>query len=641
MSEQKRKRAEKGGLFAVIAAILAFPSRVLALLGKTHLGRFFLGYGKTRELLSESRLASNMRTAVLEKRIKPFRLGFTNLIAKSRVTGWYRAAADMFRYTKTYIYGIVFCVIGIYAVLGYFIGTGAGEQSGLITGIALMLLSAPLLFSRKPLSMTVQENAILSRILYDVFEMRRATRARHGHTTINAFVGLAIGFVLGIPCLLFHPLFVIASIFALILFFLLLSSPEFCLFAAIFVAPFLIFVERPAFLLGVIVAIGTVSYFCKVLLGKRTFSFGPMDLAVAALALLYIGACPFTFGGRASVLRALSTVVLLFGYFLSVNLLSSRRILRHAITTLMTSGAIVAAVGLVQQIGGRAIADWLDHDAYDYIAGRITSVFENPNVLAVYLILILPFTAAGFLQRGRTRGQAFSFLCFLLCITAVVYTWSRGAWLGVILSLALFLFLCRPATVYLVLPVLLAFPILMTTPIGQRLSSITSLTDTSISYRLGIWQGALGMAGDHLLGGVGVGEAAFRAYYPLYALSGIEGATHAHNLLLQFLCEFGILGPILFVFLLVLFFQCALSHQASESDGELRLLSIAASCGIFAVLINGLFDYVFYNLRVFFLFFVVVGIAVALARVGKTERIRSTPIYDKGNTESVLDISLS
>ena len=148
------------------------------------------------------------------------------------------------------------------------------------------------------------------------------------------------------------------------------------------------------------------------------------------------------------------------------------------------------------------------------------------------------------------------------------------------------------------------------------------------------------MAKEHLLGGVGVGESAFRAYYPLYSLSGIEGATHAHNLLLQLLCEFGVLGPMLFLLFAVFLYQCLFSHQAEETDEEIRLSSIAAGCGIFAVLINGLFDYVFYNSRVFFLFFVVVGIAVALSRVGRVERTRSAPIYDKGSTESVLDIPL-
>ena len=121
-----------------------------------------------------------MRTSVFERRFKPFRFGFTETISKSKVTELYRAAADMFRYTKTYIYGIVICVIGIYAVLGYFIGTVAGIKSGLATGIVCILLSLPLLFSRRPLCVAVQENAFLSHLLYDIFEMRRATRARKG-----------------------------------------------------------------------------------------------------------------------------------------------------------------------------------------------------------------------------------------------------------------------------------------------------------------------------------------------------------------------------------------------------------------------------------------------------------------------------
>ena len=84
-----------------------------------------------------------------------------------------------------------------------------------------------------------------------------------------------------------------------------------------------------------------------------------------------------------------------------------------------------------------------------------------------------------------------------------------------------------------------------------------------------------------------------------------------------------------------------LSHQREESDEEFRLLSVAAGCGVFAVLVNGIFDYVFYNSRVLFLFFVVVGIAVALSRVGRIERERAKPIYDTVSTAAVLDISLS
>ena len=73
----------------------------------------------------------------------------------------------------------------------------------------------------------------------------------------------------------------------------------------------------------------------------------------------------------------------------------------------------------------------------------------------------------------------------------------------------------------------------------------------------------------------------------------------------------------------------------------MRLTAIAAGCGVLAVLINGFADHVFYNSRIFFLFFAVAGIAVALSRVGKTEEERSKPLYDEGNETFSLDVDFS
>ena len=646
MKEQKRAKSEKSGILGFFAAVLAFPARVLSLFAATPLGRFFTGYEGTRAHLLESRLANDVRRSSLYHRARPARSSFTNAVSKSKIPHIYHTVTDTLRYTESRMYGILFGTFGLYTVLVYFIKhfvatTVFNDTKVLITGIGVMLISLPLLLSGRPICLAVQENVFLERLLFDVFEMRRATRVRKGSATINATLAFIIGSALGIVGFFVHPLYLVGGICILLFLWLLLSSPEFSLFAAIFSAPFLIFFEHPTFLLGVIVLIGSASYFFKVVLGKRTFTFGPMDVMVFLLAMLYAASSLFSFGGLESALRALAAAVLMLGYFLAANLLTSRRTLRHAINTLLTSAGAVALIGLVQQAAGKAIADWLDHRVYDYISGRITSVFENPNVLAVFLILMLPFAAAGFLRRGRFGGRIFSFVTFLLCLCAVVYTWSRGAWLGVILSLLLFLFACKPATVYLLVPLAAGIPLILTTSVGKRLASILSLSDSSISYRLSIWRGALSMAGDHVLGGLGVGEGAFSSVFPYYAPAGVEGATHAHNLLLQMLCELGILGPILFVFFTTLFFQRVVSHQAEEGDEEFRLYSLAAGCGVFAVLINGLFDYVFYNSRIFFLFFVVVGIAVALSRVGRTERERAKPISDTAGTAAVLDISLS
>ena len=91
----------------------------------------------------------------------------------------------------------------------------------------------------------------------------------------------------------------------------------------------------------------------------------------------------------------------------------------------------------------------------------------------------------------------------------------------------------------------------------------------------------------------------------------------------------------------MIFFQCVITHQHEETNAPLRLYSMAASGGVLAVLIFGLTDHVFYNARIFFLFFAVAGIAAALSRVGRIERKRSMPIRDTEAEAYSIEIELS
>ena len=63
-------------------------------------------------------------------------------------------------------------------------------------------------------------------------------------------------------------------------------------------------------------------------------------------------------------------------------------------------------------------------------------------------------------------------------------------------------------------------------------------------------------------------------------------------------------------------------------------------CGVIALLVNGMFDYTFYNSRIFFLFFVLVGIMAAISRVGRTRRARMTPLPDRDNDAFSTDIEI-
>ena len=57
------------------------------------------------------------------------------------------------------------------------------------------------------------------------------------------------------------------------------------------------------------------------------------------------------------------------------------------------------------------------------------------------------------------------------------------------------------------------------------------------------------MLGEHPVG-IGVGERAWRAIYPHFALSGTKQVMHAHNIFLQMAVELGFVGFFVFVLLL-------------------------------------------------------------------------------------------
>ncbi len=643
-----KKTEKKSPLIAFFAAIAAFPTRFAGWLASCWLGRAFLSYDTVTEGFRESRLFRRFRDMRGVRALSPVRDRVARALSDGKPTVLLRSFLEKLRYTETRTYGVMFATLGLYTVLAYafkryLIAGDPGDFSALVTGIVIVLISLLMLLSGKPLGHDLQESRLLGFLFFHVVNMRRSPLIPGRVKPFGAATAFLVGSLLGISSFIWHPLYTVGAILGIALFSLLLFSPELCLFSAVFLAPFMIFAERPTILLCVLILIGVVGYCIKLLFGKRLLSFEPLDFAVLFLMAAYLFSVFFTYGGTPSVARALVYTTLLCGYFLAVNLLTSSALIKQAVSALVFGGSVVVVIGLFQQFAGKAVADWLDSSAYEYISGRITSLFENPNVLAVYLILLFPFVMAGILSRGSSLQRTGRFLLFCMFLAAIVYTWSRGAWLGVLCALAVFLFACNPATMYLLIPACVAAPFLLHIaggPIALRLSSITS-ADTSVSYRLNLWRGTWRMLSDHFLGGIGMGEEAFLSVYPYYALSGIETAPHTHSLYLQHFAEFGFMGMVLLLVFIFLFFCCNFTHIRSEKNDGLRLTSLAAGCGVVAVLMNGFFDQVFYNSRVFFLFFIVVGIASACSRVGKTEEIRRAPIRDDGSETFSVDIAYS
>lgn len=283
---------------------------------------------------------------------------------------------------------------------------------------------------------------------------------------------------------------------------------------------------------------------------------------------------------------------------------------------------------------------------FEDIRGRVVSMFENPNMLANYLIMLFPLAFAAFLcakTRNGRYGTGLIVLAFGLCL---VFTWSRGAWLGLIIGMLIFLLMWNRRTLGVLLLGLFGLPFLpfiLPENIISRFVSIGNIADSSTSYRVSIWRASLKMAGDFFTSGIGVGENAFRQVYPMYSLAGIEAAPHSHNLFLQIQIELGIIGLLLFFAVLFLFAQSSFAYNSCGRDRETRLMAVGGFAGIISALAQGMTDYTWYNYRVYFIFWFVLALTSAYIRVGRSElnRDHANLAAQADMTRATLDLPLN
>ncbi len=591
------------------------PSRIL---------RFMKGYEESRKQMEKSRILKGLfQRERLRLRLR--RRAQNAVVAP--LGSAFENVKTSFLTTKLSIYSLFFAPLGIlptlrYLVWPYLFEKGDASLSGGLVGIFCCLFSLFLLSRRETVIERCEQEGAISYLLFEVL----AIKPPHVfcEKPFSALIPLLFGLGVGVTACFVSPLLLLGILFLLLFLPALFKSPELGLMCAALFLPFSPLLTRPTVWLLALLLLTALSYLVKLFLGKRSFSFEPLDLLVLLYSLFYLFGGFFALGGEsiAPWHGITSYLLILLGYFLLANLLSSRRLLLRFCKNLVFSGSALAFIGLVQQILGLSVPEWLDQNA-SYINGRITAFLHNPNVLACYLILCLPLIFALLTEGKNGRGRRIFSL--LLLVAALVFTWSRGAWVALFMALLLFVLLAakKPFRWFfglgLLLPNLLLFA---PDSVARRISSIFSVfggsIDSSVYYRFKIWRSSLLLFFDNLWGGIGVSSENFQKSYLPYAVSGAEVAEHSHNLFLQIGIEMGVFALAAFLLLLVFALRKVLS-PVSKDPLEVRypVLGVGAFSSLFALLVFGIFDYVLYDFRIFFLFFAMLGLLSAAGRLSK------------------------
>ena len=545
------------------------------------------------------------------------------------------------------VYGMFLMSFGmysafVYALKAFLIGGILPSNGDLWISAVCIVLSLLLMSSSEILGAAIRNGRLTSAIFIDVFGFKDENfETESGRVSRKYNFSIFLGMLAGLLTFVVSPIYLPIAIAFSVFFSMIFVSPEIGVIISIFMIPFCSLFPNPSIAITVFASICALSYIIKLLKGKRIFKIELVDLSVHAFFVVILMGGMITVGGQDSLRAAIMSCVLIFGFFCVVNLMRTEQWLKRCVLAVVSSSVIVATIGVIQYALGFAVSGWVDTSKFAYIEGRATSLFDNPNVLAMYLVLCFPLLLAKASDATTGKGKllgGFSVLCTVLCI---VFTWSRGAWIALIVSALLFLIIRSRKTLSAIIVFLLTFPaVSFIIPIGIRLrfASIGDITDSSTYYRLYTWRGSLNAIKENLFSGYGYGQSAFAEIYPQYAYAGMESAEHSHSLLLQILFGVGIFGLLIFAVFLFFFAQKNFEHIKCGEDSHIQKMSSAAFCAIVAALVMGLFDNIWYNYRMFFLFWVVAAISCAYIRLGDREKRRNYVDRDHMPDSATIDI---
>ena len=354
-----------------------------------------------------------------------------------------------------------------------------------------------------------------------------------------------------------------------------------------------------------------VTFIIQVITEKRK-GFKIRDLNIAILFFLFFGVYGVVIGYDSSDafrIYLLLVSAILMGITVAFTF-NNKKSINIFLDFVCISLVLTSLFGLFQKYSGIEIrAEFIDTVVNPDMPGRVFSSLDNPNNFAMYLCLFVPLAISHFFNCKNEIKKLILFCVVGLGVLLLLFTLSRGAYIGFAIGALLYLLIVNPKLVpFVILFGLLCIPFLPDFFIS-RVQSIGK--DSSSSYRIKIWEGAIAMAKDYWYRGAGIGPNSFKYIFARYAEPLARRAMHSHNVFLQVLLEMGIGGFASFI--IFLFGYCkkgfVIITKAKETK-DFYYKNLIAGCffGVVAFLAYGMVEYVWYYPRVMLSFWIVIGI---------------------------------
>jgi putative inorganic carbon (HCO3(-)) transporter len=368
--------------------------------------------------------------------------------------------------------------------------------------------------------------------------------------------------------------------------------------------------------------------------GNVTLPTKPFQLLVPALAggvLVYSLLVRRTETPSGGHLRALSVAILLFTgstILSSVQALEPSASLSKVVLTMtaaivfftvrqtcQTRGQILVVAGgavlalLIASVQG--IADHLlgvfstqGFVSETEVVGRVQGSFGHPNLYGGFLAFLMPLAAAiAFSPHFAARLRWLALSAFVASVPALVFSYGRGAILGLLLGSIIWLALLRPRAA-ITITIIVAVAAIGLAPSALK-SRFENNSSNDVALRSDIWESAIEIYSTSPV--LGVGPHNFQtAYERLPSTTNTASQRrllhdeqllvppHAQSIYFQALAEQGIVG--LMTMLAVLIAGLVTAYRASRAwSAQTRPIAIGVGVGLLGVAIHGVLEIVLFS----------------------------------------------
>ncbi|MBI2862261.1 MAG: O-antigen ligase family protein [Chloroflexi bacterium] len=425
---------------------------------------------------------------------------------------------------------------------------------------------------------------------------------------------LALGLTTGLLNAALSPIFVLVALLAIPITLAVLARPFLGTLGVVAIIFFLPFAVIPVNLGGLrltgldVALSGTLlAWVLAVLVGRERSRASPLSPAVLAfLGLLFVAllaglARPLSGESMRLFLKLVNSVLFLFTI---LHTAQSRSRLIWLCRALILGGTLAATIALALHFVPKEVAlralNALSRLGYPttgdllrYIAGtdilRATGTAVDPNVLGAMLAVAGLVALTQFLAPKPVFSRGTLTAASGLILVALLLTFSRSSWLGLISGL-FFIAAVRDRRLWILFVLIgaaLAFQLIPGTEryVGHLISGLLA-QDKAAAMRLGEYKDALLVISQNPWFGVGFGEAPSKSVY-----------VGVSSIYLQMAEYIGLVGLAAFLAIIAQLFGRLLASLKTVGDPELRALILSFGTAVAGVLVIGLFDHHFFNLN--------------------------------------------